>query len=113
MEEERRKSTEKKETIETTADPAEANITVLNGGATPGSARKIKAFLVGEGYDKAEAGNIESGSYEGVFVYYKESFKKAAEDLAKILEEKYPNISVKESSSEEEQQSDLVVILGK
>lgn len=105
-------SSQKTESAEEPIDSAKINVTVLNGGAAPGSAGKIKEFLADKGYGKAEAGNVDNGSYDGIAVYYKENFKKAAQDLAKILEEKYPDVSVKEASSSEEQQGGLVVILG-
>jgi|GEM_PF-1677419 len=96
------------------AKPADINILVLNEGALPGSAGKIKNFLVGKGYPKTEAKNGVAAEIKGSFVFYKdESFQKEATWIAGMLAGKDIKAELKMAESEEEKSADIVIILGK
>jgi hypothetical protein len=93
--------------------PSEIDIKVLNGGATAGTALKIKNSLISEGYSKTESGNAKLSNYQGVTVYYKTDFKNQVDDLKQILGEQYKIITTKEGANNKEVDGDIVVIMGK
>ena len=77
MEESKKTEEEKAEIITPASEqkkiiPAEISVKVLNGGAAPGAAGKIKDFLVEKGYVKAEAANTEERDKTGATVFYQD-----------------------------------------
>lgn len=98
---------------EKTILPAEVNVKVLNGGAPPGSAAKIRDLLKTKGYTKIEAANANLSSYAGVNIYYRAEFKSEAEKIKEALAVQYKAIEMKEGTNAQEASGDIVVILGK
>lgn len=95
-------------------DQATLSINVLNGGAAPGLAGKIKDFLLTKGYVVVEAKNAENDDNSSVVVYYTESkFEKEAKWIAEILASQKLKAEAKEASTDEQKASDIAVILGK
>lgn len=95
-------------------DIAQISLKVLNEGATPGSAGKIKDFLIEKGYAKAEAGNGEKKDFQGAVVFYGEDkFKTEADWIKEMLAGKKIKAETKEAVSDEEKSADIVIILGK
>lgn len=88
-------------------------INILNGGAVPGSAGKVKKLLEKNEYVKIEAKNAQKNDYSGIIVYYSEGLIKQAEELKKILDSGYDSVELKEADNEESKSSDITVILGK
>lgn len=94
--------------------PAELAIKVLNGGTTPGTAGKIKDFLISKGYAKSEAGNAENENHLGAAVYYKEEIsKKEAQWIKEMLAGKEIKAEIKLAGTEEEKSADIIIMLGK
>lgn len=98
---------------EKTILPAEVNVKVLNGGAPPGSAAKIRDLLKTKGYTKIEAANANLSSYAGVNIYYRAEFKSEAEKIKEALAVQYKVIEMKEGTNAKEASGDVVVILGR
>lgn len=91
----------------------EINVKILNGGAVPGSAGKLKNVLIKNNYAKVEAQNAAEEDHEGAIIYYAENFEKEATAMKDLLKTKYSEISSQQASTDEEKSSDVVIILGK
>jgi len=93
-------------------ESATVSVTVLNGGATVGSASIVKNILVGKGYVKTDAANAKS-TYSGEVVYYKSGFEASAKEIVAILSASYPKVSARaDDAMAQAGGADIVVILG-
>ncbi len=90
-------------------------IVVLNGGAVPGSAGKMKNILKEYGYENVEAKNALNKNYANITLYYSDDKN---EELANLIKkeivEKYSKkkIIVKKANNQEERQKEIVIIIG-
>lgn len=91
----------------------EIKITVLNGGATAGSAGKVQDLLVKQGYKLAQAQNAQADNHSGTAIYYSQGFDKTAGIVKNLLKAKYPKTETKPAETDEEKSADLVIMLGK
>ena len=109
------KNNEEKNTEESNQeiDPAKINITILNGGAAPGSAGKISNFLKSKKYTKVNAKNASNKEHSGIKIYYQNNYKQAAQEVMDLLNNQYSSIEIKPAESQEEKMSNLVIIVGK
>lgn len=104
---------EKEEPLKAKA-PQEVTVKILNGGAAPGTAGKIKDFLVSKDYIQTEAKNAADNEHTGTIIFYKEDVsKKEAEWIKEMLAGKEIRAEIKLAESEEEKSADIVIILGK
>jgi LysM repeat protein len=94
---------------------ADLVVHILNGGAKPGSAAKMKSMLEKSGYENADTANAQEDNSVGIAVFYKDGFQKSADDLVATLKTaKIADVAVVQPAvSDEEKSGDLVVILGK
>ncbi|MEK7494579.1 MAG: LytR C-terminal domain-containing protein [Patescibacteria group bacterium] len=91
-----------------------ATISVLNGGATKGTAGVAADFLKGKGFTKVTPGNT-LGNFTGAVVYFDTKSEKEATALSEVLSEKYPTITTKPAitTNKETTVAPLTVIFGK
>lgn len=94
-------------------EPQELQILILNGGAAPGSAGKVKDVLAVKKYVNIEAQNAENKDNIGVALYYQAPNAENAAQIKEDLQKTYPKITIKEATSKEEKSSEIVIILGK
>lgn len=89
-------------------------ISVLNGGATKGSAGILADFLKKEGYSKTDAGNAVK-DYSGVVVYYAVGLEKEATIVKESVAKKYPQAKAlpADVNNKETAVSQMTIILGK
>lgn len=89
-------------------------LTVLNGGATKGSAGTIATFLKTEGYTKVTVGNTQS-NYTGIVIYYASGLDKEASIVKTSLIKKYPQAKTlpADGKNKETSVSQITIILGK
>ena len=102
-----------KSEIVATKNYQELHILILNGGAKPGSAAKIKEALAKDSYLNIEAGNALSKDNLGQIIYYQKENLDGATKIKNDLVGDYPNIELKEAISEEQKRAEVVIILGK
>lgn len=94
-------------------DAATLDVKVLNLGAAPGSAKKIKDFLVDKGYSKAAADNGQGDNVKGNTVYFKsDSLAEEASKIKDLLSTKKIEASVSKADGSSGQSGDIVVVLG-
>lgn len=111
--EESSQETQEEETLPVSDAKKTANVVVLNGGAAVGSAGKIEKLLKNDGYQNTAAANALNSNHVGQMIYYKPDAKADAESVQKLLKETYPEIEIKEGTTAEQTQGDIVVMLGK
>jgi len=89
-------------------------LTVMNGGATKGSAGTIATFLKTEGYTKVTVGNTQS-NYTGIVIYYASGLDKEANVIKTSLIKKYPKTTTlpADVKNKETFVSQITIILGK
>lgn len=89
-------------------------ISVLNGGATKGSAGTFAEILKAEGFIGATAGNTIK-DYVGVTVYYAAELEKEAEAILGSVIKKYPAAkkAPAETNNKETSVARITIILGK
>lgn len=90
-----------------------AEITVLNGGSTKGSAGVLADFLKQEGYLKTSAGNT-LGNYTGVTIYHTAAFAKEAEAIKASVVKKYPQAKIlpADATNKETSAAQVTIIIG-
>jgi hypothetical protein len=89
-------------------------IMALNGGGGAGVAGKMKSYLKENDYENVDAENATNYSHKGVEIYYrKEEMKKDADEIKRVVEKEYSNVTVKLASSGDEKLASIVVIVGK
>lgn len=91
----------------------EIKVVVLNGGDIPGSAGKMKEFLLEKGYVSVESENAQKDDYAGKVVYYAEGFEKDAKALAEIIDAEKEAMIIDDSVIENKEDVDVIVVLGK
>ncbi len=72
-----------------TIDKTSFEISVLNGGGTPGAAGKMKTFLEEKGYTVASTGNTADYTYTETEIHGKETMKDAVANLEADLKDTY------------------------
>lgn len=89
-------------------------VSVLNGGATKGSAGTVATFLKAEGYTNVTAGNTLK-DYSGVVLYYATGLEKEAEAVRVSVAKKYPQAKSMpaDTTNKETTVSQVTIILGK
>lgn len=100
--------------VATSVDIAKINIKVLNEGAAPGIAGKIKDFLISKGYVKAEAANGEKKDVVGNTVFYAgDEFQKDAQWIVEMLEGRKVEAEIVKAETGEQTSADIVIVIGK
>lgn len=99
---------------ETISAAKKLEVSVLNGGATKGSAGQLADFLKKEGYLKTDMGNTLK-DYTGAAIYYTVGLEKEAEVIKESVAKKYPQAKIlpADSKNKETSVSQVTVILGK
>lgn len=98
-----------------TSPPAQTPaVSVLNGGATVGSAGKLVTALKQEGYTRITAGDTTT-NYTGVVIYYAEAVAQEAESLKLTVIKTYPKVTIAKAitANAETTKSPLTVIIGR
>ncbi len=85
-------------------------ITVLNGSGVPGLAAEVVAVFRQAGYQQLSAGNADAFTYQGAVIQFRTGLKGAADDLQKLLRDRYQKFTLEEFTTTTA--SDLTVILG-
>ena len=93
--------------------PDQIPVKVLNGGAAPGTAGKVRDLLNSKGYTKATAANASQETYTGQTVFFQDGNEAAATAIKDLMKAQYPKMEVKTASSVEEKSAAIVVMMGK
>jgi hypothetical protein len=98
---------------QTAIAPAQVQVKVLNGGAAPGTAGKVRDLLNSKGYTKAAASNSALENFTGQTIFFQEGNDATANAIKEILIVQYPNTVTKPASTSEEKSATIVVMVGK
>lgn len=94
------------------AEKKDLSIVVLNGGAAPGMAGKVKIILESGGKKVSDARNAQERNYSGTNLYYVREAKEVAETVKELLDKNGYLCNIEESDKHK-QDGDIVVLLGK
>lgn len=97
----------------TTVDITKEEVSVMNGGGTPGSAAKLQDALKKEGLTNVKLGNT-TGDFSGVVVYYAQDKQQQADALLALVKKQYDKAETKpqDATKKESATSPLTVIIG-
>lgn len=86
-------------------------IEVLNGSGTPGLAGQVVEIFRTAGYRRLTAGNADAFSYDGAVIRFAGDLKGVAEDLQRLLRDRYQKFTLEEVATSTAG-VDVTVILG-